>query len=64
MRATQVLEICLVNDVTGDLKAVRRAQQVLDRIKNYIHADGAGLPAEYLDKTCAALALTIRASLS
>jgi hypothetical protein len=58
------LETCLVNDVTGKRQAVERAQSVLERLKRYIHADGAGLPAEQLDKSSAALAHTIRASLS
>ena len=59
-----VLETCLVNDVTGNLEAVDRAQSLLERLKRYIHADGAGLPAEHLEKSSAALALTIRASLT
>jgi hypothetical protein len=59
-----VLETCLVNDVTGNIKAVRRARDLLERLRNYLHADGSGLPTPFMNKTSEALAMTIAASLT
>lgn len=64
LACVSVLETCLVNDMTGNLQSVRRAKELLERLKNYMHADGAGLPAALMQKSSQALVMTIEASLS
>jgi len=39
-------------------------RELLERLKNYMHADGAGLPAALMQKSSQALVMTIEASLS
>ena len=39
-------------------------RELLERLKNYMHADGAGLPAGFMDRSSQALSMTMIASLS
>ena len=39
-------------------------RDLLEQLKKYLHADGAGLPAGWMDKSSQALAMTIKATLA
>jgi len=58
-----VLETCLHDDMTGNADYITRADAVLKRLHNYMHAGGEGVPEEALERRSAALHATIRASL-
>lgn len=58
-----VLEACLRDDMTGNIVTVKRAQELLVRLRGYMHADGDGLKESVLDDTSLALTKTMEASL-
>ena len=64
LASVATLETCLVSDLTGNVKTVRRASDLLEHLKNYMHADGSGLAVSFMHRSSQALLDTIRASLS
>jgi len=58
-----VLETCLRDDMTGNIVTVKRAKDLLGRLRAYVHADGGGLRETLLDESSLALTKTIQASL-
>jgi hypothetical protein len=64
LASVATLETCLVSDLTGNVKTVRRASDLLEHLKNYMHADGSGLAVSFMHRSSQALLDTIQASLS
>lgn len=63
LSSIDVLETAINQDMSGDVRVVKRALSILGQLRDYMHADGAGVPNSLIEKSSGALQKMLEASL-